>query len=70
MSRYVEVEVDLVDFDDDDLREELESRGYEVSDEGRLKDILIESIWLKRRLGQDYQAELDSLLYKTLGRAI
>jgi len=70
MSRYVEVEVDLVDFDDDDLREELESRGYEVSDEGRLKDILIESIWLKRRLGQDYQAELDSLIYKALGRAI
>ena len=70
MSRYVEVEVDLVDFDDDDLREELESRGYEGSDEGRLKDILIESIWLKRRLGQDYQAELDSLIYKALGRAI
>jgi len=70
MSRYVEVEVDLVDFDDDDLREELESRGYEVSDEGRLKDELIESIWLKRRLGQDYQADLDSLIYKTLGRAI
>lgn len=70
MSRYVEVEVDLVDFDDEELRGELEHRGYEVSNDGTPKDRLIESIWLKRRLGQDYQADLDSLIYKTLGRVI
>jgi hypothetical protein len=70
MSRYVEVEVDLVDFDDEELRSELESRGYEVKNDGTLKDELIESIWLKRRLGQDYQADLDSLIYKVTGRAI
>ena len=34
MGRYVEVEVDLVDFDDDELRGELEHRGYEVSNDG------------------------------------
>ena len=70
MSRYVEVEVDLVDFDDEELRSELESRGYEVKNDGMLKDELIESIWLKRRLGQDYQADLDSLIYRVTGRAI
>ena len=70
MSRYVEVEVDLVDFDDEELRSELESRGYEVKNDGTLKDELIESIWLKRRLGQDYQADLDSLIYRVTGRAI
>jgi len=70
MSRYVEVEVDLVDFDNEELIREIQSRGYEVQGGGIAKEELIESIWLKRRLGQDYQADLDSLIYKVTGRAI
>lgn len=35
---YVHVEVDLDEFTDDDLIEELESRGYEVRDEDSLTD--------------------------------
>jgi len=66
----VEVDVDLGDFDTDDLLEELESRGELPSESGDSKAIL-ESIWLKRRLGRtDYEAELDQLIYSGLGKVI
>jgi hypothetical protein len=65
----VEVDVDLGDFDTEDLIEELESRGTGVSDFGDGKEIL-ESIHAKRRLGKDYQTELDQLIYAGLGKII
>ena len=65
----VEVDVDLGEFDTDDLIEELESRGSGVMDYGDGKEIL-ESIYQKRRLGQDYQTELDTLIYLGLGRIV
>jgi hypothetical protein len=67
----VEVDVDLGDFDTDDLLEELESRGaLPVDSQGDAKSIL-ESIWLKRRVGRtDYQPELDQLIYAGLGRIV
>jgi hypothetical protein len=65
----VEVDVDLSDFDTDDLIEELESRGSAVMDYGDGKEVL-ESIYQKRRLGQDYQTELETLIYLGLGRII
>lgn len=65
----VEVDVDLADFDTDDLLEELESRGSGVTDQGDGREIL-NTIYLKRRLGQDYQADLDQLIYAGLGRII
>lgn len=65
----VEVDVDLSDFDTDDLIEELESRGSGVTDYGDGKDLLY-SIWLKRREGKDYQAELDKLIYNGLGKIV
>ena len=67
----VEVDVDLDDFDTDDLIEELERRGS-LPFEGSIdaKEVL-EAIWLKRRLGnQDYQRELDQLIYAVLGRVV
>jgi hypothetical protein len=63
----VEVDVDLADFDTDDLIEELESRGSGVMDYGDGKDILLD-IYEKRRLGKDYQKELDQLIWLGLGR--
>ena len=70
----VDAEVDLSDFDTDDLIEELEDRGADYNttsvnaDEMRL---LLESIWHKRRLGNhDYQQELDRLIYGVLGKVI
>lgn len=65
----VEVDVDLSDFDTDDLIEELESRGSGVMDYGDGKEIL-RVIYEKRRLGQDYQIELDQLIWLGLGKVI
>ena len=68
---YTEVEVDvyLSEFDTDDLIEELESRGAGATDYGDGKEVL-ESIYQKRRLGQDYQTELEALIYLGLGKII
>ena len=65
----VEVDVDLGDFDTDDLIEELESRGSGVMDYGDGKDVLM-SIYEKRRLGKDYQIELEQLIWLGLGKVI
>jgi hypothetical protein len=65
----VEVDVDLGDFETDDLIEELESRGAGATDYGDGKDILM-SIYEKRRLGQDYQTELEQLIWLGLGKIV
>jgi hypothetical protein len=65
----VEVDVDMSDFDTDDLIEELESRGAGTSEFGDGKEIL-RAIYEKRRLGQDYQSELDQLIWLGLGKII
>jgi hypothetical protein len=65
----VEVDVDLSDFDTDDLIEELESRGSGTLDYGDGKEIL-ETIWLKRRQGKDYQTELEQLIWLGLGKVL
>jgi hypothetical protein len=65
----VEVDVDLSEFDTEDLIEELESRGAGVTEYGDGKDVLL-SIYEKRRLGKDYQAELEQLLWLGLGRVV
>jgi hypothetical protein len=69
MYKEVEVDVDLSDFETDDLIEELESRGAGATDYGDGKDVL-QSIYEKRRLGQDYQTELEALIYLGLGRIV
>jgi hypothetical protein len=63
----VEVDVDLSNFDTDDLIEELESRGADCGGNGT--DVL-RSIHEKRRLGQDYQTELEQLIWLGLGKFI
>ena len=65
----VEVDVDLADFDTDDLVDELQSRGAGVTDYGDGKELLT-AIWLKRRMGQDYQTELDQLIYNGIGKIV
>ena len=69
MYKEVGIDVDLSDFETDDLIEELESRGSGVMAYGNSKEVL-QSIFEKRRLGQDYQFELDTLIYLGLGRFI
>ena len=79
MSKYrtvykeVEVDVDLSDFDTDDLIEELEGRGRDYNTQGVDGDDmrkLLETIWLKRRSGDNYQSELDNLIYNVLGKLV
>jgi hypothetical protein len=65
----VEVDVNLSDFETDDLIEELESRGAGATDYGDGKEVLL-SIYERRRLGQDYQTELEALIYLGLGKII
>ena len=65
----VEVDVDLSDFDTDDLIEELESRGSGVIDYGNGKDVLM-AIYEKRRVGKNYQQELDELIWLGLGKIV
>ena len=67
---YVSVDVDLDEFNDDDIINYLEKRGYMVINEGDERNELIESIYLKRRSGQDYQTDLDTLIYNTIGRIV
>ena len=63
----VDVDVDLTDFDTEELIDELESRGEFVGDNSG-NSALVTAIHEKRRLGQDYQTELDALIYELTGR--
>lgn len=65
----VEVDVELSDFDDEDLIEELESRGKYSPTMGD-SDELIDKIFHLRRLGKNFDKELDEYLYIRTGRAI
>jgi hypothetical protein len=67
--KEVEVDVDLEDFDTEDLIDELESRGSGTSEFGDGKEIL-QTIYEKRRLGKDYQTELDQLIWMGLGKVV
>ena len=50
----VEVDVDLNDFDTDDLIEELESRGAGSTDFGDGKDVSAAKMW---KVSEDYEHE-------------
>ena len=66
----VEVDVDLSDFYDEDLIEELESRGRGFEVNSRAPTELVTKIYERRRLGQDYQQELDELIYVAIGKVV
>ena len=73
MARYisvykeVEVDVELEEFDTDDLIEELKARGASTFDLGDGREVL-NTIYEKRRSGKDYQTELDQLIWLGLGK--
>jgi predicted Zn-dependent protease with MMP-like domain len=66
----VEVEVDISDFDTEDLIEELEERGELPSSGLYTGTELVEKIWMLRRNGQDYQRQLDELIYQVTGHVV
>ena len=67
--RTIDIEVDLSDFDDEDLIDELKSRGKYNGTMGN-SDELIDKIFHLRRQGKPYERELDEYLYMRTGRAI
>jgi hypothetical protein len=67
---WTSVDVVLDDFSDDDLKEEMERRGLGAEVPESTATELIENIYLKRRLGKDYQQELEQLIYQTIGKVI
>ena len=72
--KEVEVEIDLDDFETDELVEELERRGLDYNTRGvdaeEMRQLL-EQIWQKRRCGrQDFDNELDQLIWGVLGRVV
>lgn len=73
VNTYTEVEVNLDEWDTDDLIEELERRECDYNTNGVDADDmkeLLEQVWLKRRTGKDYQLELDQLIYGVLGKVV
>ena len=66
-----EVEVDISEFDTEDLLDELASRGSLPPEANVDSKELVEAIWLKRRQGNhDYQQELDQLIYQVTGHVL
>ena len=66
----IDVDVNMSDFDTQDLLDELESRGeLPVEGHGDAKGI-VEKIWMLRRHGKDYQRELDYLIYRVLDKIV
>lgn len=70
----VEVDVDLDSFDDDDLIDEVESRGHTVIrkagaffDEDSA-DGLLKKIYELRIMNKPYEQELETLIWRTIGR--
>jgi len=67
----VEVDVDISYFETEDLLDELASRGSLPAEADFDAKELLESIWMKRRQGKDnYQEELDCLIYSVLGKIV
>ena len=69
--KEVDVEVNLGDFDTEDLIEELEERGELPLSTGPYDSKeLVQKIWMARRQGKDYQTLLDDLIYAVTGQII
>ena len=64
----VEVDVDISEFDTDDLLEELEERGALPAEGNVDAKELIEQMYYLHRQGQDCTHMLDRLFYSVLGR--
>lgn len=70
MGKYVEVYIDdqdiLKSLDDDDLIEEMKSRNLNSVTENI--EHIVTAIWIKRRVGFDYQKEINNLIYEVIGK--
>lgn len=70
---YKEIEIDLSEFDTEELKEELEARGVEFPDnavDGEKVHDLIQQIWQKRRTGFSFDEEIDQLIWEGIGKIV
>lgn len=67
ISTTIDVDVDLDQFNTDDLIDELESRGEVFQTESTS---ILEEIYHLRRQNLDYQHKLDELIYEVLGKIV
>lgn len=68
---YVDSEQIISEADDDELISEIEFRGHKVLLDARSDEYeLLQTIYEKRRVGKDYQVELDELIYSQIGRIL
>lgn len=75
ISTYVDVDVELDDFDDDELIEILKGKGYTVnktSEYNNVDDVIltINKLYHLRRTGRDYNQVLDHLIYTAIGKIV
>ena len=70
VEKYVDIEVDMDDFENSDILEEMERRGLGIVASPEDNAELLRSIFQKRRTGQAFDSELDQLIYNSLGRII
>lgn len=71
--KEVEVEVDMHEFDDDELIEEMERRGLDLNSKyvsGDEMRELLTKVWINRREGRDYQRELDQMIWYGIGKIV
>lgn len=70
--KEVDIDVELDDFSDDDLIEELEARGYAIDGTSTPENNneLLTEIYHRRRQGRPFDQELDQLIYQILGRVV
>ena len=66
----VEVDVELADFDTDDLLEELGERGALPVEGDFDSKALVEQMYYLHRQGKDCTPMLDQLFYSVLGRVL
>lgn len=73
VNTYIEVDVVLDELSDDDLIDELKRRGKDYNTQfvdGEEMRQVLQNLYEKRRIGKDYQAELNQLIYGILGKII
>ena len=73
INTYVEVDDVLDELSDDELIDELKRRGQDYNTsfvDGDAMRLVLEKIWYNRRLGKDYQTELNELIYGVLGKIV
>ena len=73
VNTYVEVYDVLDELSDDELIDELKRRGKDYNTQfvdGEEMRQILQTLYEKRRVGRDYQAELEQLIYGILGKII